>query len=72
MRERSQGAAHPMLAPTLLNLSTLSEQRGDARRGARPSPSAPPAVLVGGAVTDDHPHLVASRERLAELAPGAA
>ena len=70
MRERSQGATHPMLAPTLLNLSVLSEQRGDpaealtfARRAA--------AVLGDGAVIEDHPHLLAAHARLAELEHGA-
>ena len=70
MRERSQGATHPMLAPTLLNLSVLSEQRGDARRGAavrRARRRGPRRRRV----TEDHPHLIASRERLAELARGA-
>lgn len=69
MRERSQGATHPMLAPTLLNLSTLSEQRGqpdDALTFARRALG----VLGGGAVTEDHPHLDAARARLAELEDG--
>jgi tetratricopeptide (TPR) repeat protein len=68
-RERSQGPAHPMLAPTLLNLSVLCEQVGD-RAEALAFAERALAVLSGGAVTADHPHLVASRERLAELASG--
>jgi tetratricopeptide (TPR) repeat protein len=67
MRERSQGEGHPMLAPTLLNLSVLCEQRGDDD-GARIYARRAAGVLAGGAVTDDHPHLLAARERLAELA----
>jgi tetratricopeptide (TPR) repeat protein len=67
MRERSQGEAHPMLAPTLLNLSILCGQRGDGD-GARIYARRAAGVLAGGAVTDDHPHLIAARERLAELA----
>ena len=70
MRERSQGATHPMLAPTLLNLSILSEQRGDRDEALRFARRAV-EILADGAVTDDHPHLIASRARLAELAPDA-
>jgi tetratricopeptide (TPR) repeat protein len=66
MRERSQGETHPMLAPTLLNLSFLSEQRGD-RAGALSFARRAVAVLADGEVTGDHPHLIAARERLAEL-----
>ncbi len=66
-RERSQGAAHPMLAPTLLNLSALCEQLGD-RAEALAFAERALAVLSGGAVTEDHPHLIAARERLAALA----
>jgi hypothetical protein len=57
-----------MLAPTLLNLSVLSEQRGD-EEGAGMYARRAAGVLADGAVTDDHPHLEAARERLAELAP---
>ena len=66
MRERSRGRAHPMLAPTLLNLSALCSERGDAE-GARSFAQRAADVLGGGAVTDDHPHLLAARGRLAEL-----
>jgi tetratricopeptide (TPR) repeat protein len=68
MRERSQGEAHPMLAPTLLNLSVLCEQRDDGE-GARTFARRAADVLGDGAVTEDHPHLQAARARLAELAP---
>ncbi len=67
-RERTQGDSHPMLAPTLLNLSALCEQRGDrilARALAQRA-----AGVLDGAVTADHPHLLATRERLAELDRG--
>jgi tetratricopeptide (TPR) repeat protein len=64
-RERTQGAEHPMLAPTLMNLSTLCEQRGD-RAAARAFAVRAVAVL-DGAVTEDHPHRLAARERLAAL-----
>jgi hypothetical protein len=67
-RERTQGAEHPMLAPTLLNLSTLCEQRG-ARAAARAFPVRAAAVL-DGAVTADHPHRLAARDRLAALDAG--
>ena len=67
-RKRTQGAEHPMLAPTLLNLSTLCEQRGhrdEARQFAQRA-----ADVIDGAVTADHPHLVTARRRLAELEAG--
>lgn len=64
-RERTQGENHPMLAPTLLNLSALCEQRGnrsEARAFARRA-----ADVLAGAVTDDHPHRIAAQQRLDEL-----
>jgi len=64
-RERSQGSEHPMLAPTLLNLSMLCELRGD-REQARAFAQRAAAVL-DGAVTADHPHRLAAHERLAAL-----
>ena len=64
-RERTQGAEHPMLAPTLLNLSALCEQRGDPA-AARAFAVRAVAVL-DGAVTDDHPHRLAAHARLAAL-----
>ncbi|MGI8683373.1 MAG: tetratricopeptide repeat protein [Mycobacteriales bacterium] len=65
-RERRQGAAHPELAPTLLNLSSLSEQSGDRDEAVQLAHRA--ATNLTGAVTDDHPVLLATRQRLAELA----
>ena len=67
-RERTQGEAHPMLAPTLLNLSALCEQRGNPS-GARTYAQRAVDVL-DGAVTADHPHRIAARQRLAELSAG--
>jgi tetratricopeptide (TPR) repeat protein len=67
-RERTQGSEHPMLAPTLLNLSALCEQRGD-RSEARVFAQRAAAVL-DGAVTADHPHRLAAQQRLAELEAG--
>ncbi|MDQ3475918.1 MAG: tetratricopeptide repeat protein [Actinomycetota bacterium] len=64
-RERTQGAAHPELAPTLLNLSSLSEQLGDRDGAVHLAHRA--ATNLTGAVTDDHPVLLATRQRLAEL-----
>jgi len=67
-RERTQGAEHPMLAPTLLNLSTLCEQRGD--RGEARQFAQRAADVLDGAVTAEHPHLIAAQARLAELEAG--
>ena len=53
--------------PTLLNLSALCSARGDAE-AAQAFAQRAADVLGDGAVTDDHPHLLAARERLAELA----
>ena len=64
-RERTQGPEHPMLAPTLLNLSVLCEQRGDPAAARAFAVRA--AAVLDGAVTEDHPHRLAARERLAEL-----
>ena len=64
-RERTQGPEHPMLAPTLLNLSALCQQRGD--RAAARAFAVRAAAVLDGAVTEDHPHRLAARERLAEL-----
>lgn len=69
-RERTQGQAHPMLAPTLLNLSALCEQRGDRSEARAFAQRA--ADVLDGAVTADHPHRVAAQQRLAELAAGEA
>lgn len=65
VRERLQGAGHPELAPTLINLARLSEQRGDREKALRFARRA--IENLAGAVTDDHPILLAARERLAEL-----
>jgi hypothetical protein len=67
-RERTQGEQHPMLAPTLLNLSALCEQRGDLSQARVYAQRA--AGVLEGAVTDDHPHRIAARQRLAELSAG--
>ena len=64
-RERTQGPEHPMLAPTLLNLSTLCEQRGDPAAARAFAVRA--AAVLDGAVTADHPHRLAAHERLAAL-----
>ena len=64
-RERTQGPEHPMLAPTLLNLSVLCEQRGDLTAARDFAVRA--AAVLDGAVTADHPHRLAARERLAAL-----
>jgi hypothetical protein len=69
-RERTQGSEHPMLAPTLLNLSALCEQRGrptEAREFAQRA-----AAVLDGAVTADHPHRIAAQLRLAETRAGEA
>jgi len=65
VRERTQGSTHPELAPTLLNLSRLCEQRGDRDQAVGFAQRA--AANLDGAVTGDHPILRAARERLAEL-----
>jgi len=65
IRERLQGSGHPELAPTLVNLSRLCEQRGDDEQALELARRA--VHNLDGAVTDDHPILRAARERLAEL-----
>ncbi|CAA9533724.1 MAG: hypothetical protein AVDCRST_MAG67-4531 [uncultured Solirubrobacteraceae bacterium] len=65
VRERMQGPGHPELAPTLINLSRLSEQRGDREQALQLAGRA--IENLTGAVTEDHPILLAARERLAEL-----
>lgn len=65
IRERLQGAGHPELAPTLVNLSRLCEQRGEGEQALELARRA--VHNLDGAVTGDHPILRAARERLAEL-----
>ena len=47
-----------MLAPTLLNLSALCEQRGDRAEARAFAQRA--ADVLDGAVTADHPHRIAA------------
>ncbi len=65
VRERRQGEGHPELAPTLVNLSRLSEQRGDPAQALALAHRA--VANLDGAVTADHPILRAAQARLAEL-----
>lgn len=68
LRERLQGAGHPELAPTLVNLSRLSEQRGDHAQALALARRA--VANLDGAVAADHPILRAAHDRLAELGGG--
>jgi hypothetical protein len=54
-----------MLAPTLLNLSALCEQRGD--RTAALSFAERAVRVLDGAVIADHPHRLAAAQRLETL-----